>query len=276
MKEILYELIVNNNIQILNDNINWYTLLSSSISEKVDGYLFKCLKENNYLKYIPKPVKKTLYISYQYNLRKNSIYIKEFQNIQRLLNNNGIPVFAYKGLFLIKSIYEDYGVRYMEDIDIILKATDYLILENILKRCNYQLTLINESKISQYVQGTPVSSCLFVKNNLVENLVPFIKIDCSFLLENSKEIQTISPNKELSLQYNFVLLCRSFFEEACQKRKIPVPQDCTLMKFIDIKNIITKYPLETKYILFNSCYADTKYMKYVNQCINYFYEGDQL
>lgn len=276
MKKILYELIVNNSISILHNNIDWYSLLSQSISEKVEGFLFKILCENNFLDNIPKPVCKILYISYQYNQSKNSFYIQEFNNVQKLLYDNEISVYPYKGIFLVKNIYKDSGIRYMEDMDLVLKETDYLLLEKIMRKLNYQLVLINDAKILQYESGKPISSCLFIKRNSPKDLIPFVKLDFTFLLETPQKYEIFVQNQELSPQYNFVLLCENFFNDACEKYETPLPENCTLMKFIDIQHFIKNYPRETEYILFNSNYSDTKYIAYVRKCLNYFSKGEYL
>lgn len=275
MKKTIYELIINNNIQILHNNIKWYDLFLYSIAEKVEGYLFKVFLDNNALGDIPKPIRKNLYINFQYNQKKNVYYNKEFQHIQQTFSQNGIIAFPYKGLFLINNIYKDYGVRYMEDIDIISTETNYNILEELLKELNYQLVLINDNDISLYVPGTPIFSCLFIKNHPETSLIPFSKVDISFITIALKKYKTPYYNETgLLPRYHFSLLCESFFYDACEKNENPIPENCTLIKLVDIIRFIKKYPKEAEYVLNNSLFSDLEFIRYTQQCISYYSEGE--
>ncbi len=275
MKKILYELIINNNVQILKNNIDWYVLLSCAIAERVEGQLFKFFLDNNLLDNLPNPIKKTLFISFQYNHKKNALYVKEFKNIQKILSANGLSVFPYKGLFLIEHIYKNYGVRYMEDMDIISFETSYLIIEKILKEINYQLALINDINFSLYIPESQISSCLFIKRYPVTNLVPLAKLDITFMpVLLGKNNISYCDNGELSFQNNFYLLCDSLYKDACEKSKSPVPQDCSLMKLIDIFTFIKRYPQKTEQVLNNEPFSHMKFIKYTQQCIKYYSKKD--
>lgn len=275
MKKLLYELIINNNVQILQGDIDWYALLTCAISEKAESYLFSIFLHNNLLTNIPKPIRKVLYISYQYNQKKNTHYIREFQNIRQLLSKYGIFIFPCKGLFLINDIYRDYGIRYMEDMDIISSETNFYTLKELLKRLNFQLVLINDADKSLYMPEMPIFSCLFSKNYPASSLVPFVKLDISFgsIMLKDYKIPLYSDNN-LPPEYNFFILCKSLFDDAYKKSKHPNPDDCTLMKLVDINCFIQKYPLKAEYILNDRHFAKTEFIKYTRQCLEYFSKGE--
>lgn len=274
-KKLLYELLINDKIQSLQNDINWYELLTLSITEKVEGYLYKYLLDNVFLENIPKQVRKILYISYKYNQEKNKLYLKEFQNLQELLSKNKILIFPYKGIFLITEVYKDYGIRYMEDIDILTFETDYRVLKALLETYHYKLTLINDKDLAYYNVGETINSCLFLKKNSEMDLVPFIKLDISsiFASFNTYESTTYFNGDNLLPEYVFVLICKSFFDDACEKSQSPGPENCTLIKLIDIISFINKYPKQVKYVLEYSDFSETKFIIFTRNCINYFCKG---
>lgn len=274
-KKLLYELLINDKIQSLQNDINWYELLTLSIAEKVEGYLYKYLLDNVFLENIPKQVRKILYISYKYNQEKNKLYLKEFQNLQELLSKNKILIFPYKGIFLITEVYKDYGIRYMEDIDILTFETDYRVLKALLETYHYKLTLINDKDLAYYNVGETINSCLFLKKNSEMDLVPFIKLDISsiFASFNTYESTTYFNGDNLLPEYVFVLICKSFFDDACEKSQSPGPENCTLIKLIDIISFINKYPKQVKYVLEYSDFSETKFIIFTRNCINYFCKG---
>lgn len=235
-KKLLYQFIATKNIQFLHKDINWYNFLALLVSEKLEGYFFKIISENTIIEKIPKQVRKILYISYKYNQVKNEIYLKEFENIRQKLLENDVQVFSYKGLFLITDIYKDYGVRYMEDIDILSSETDYNVIRCLLKDYNYQLLSINDSDITCHTFDEIIYSCLFVKRNSEKEIVPFVKLDISpiSIVFNDIEISKYFNSTNLLPEYIFVLLCKSFYDDACEKSKVPSPEDGTLIKLIDI------------------------------------------
>lgn len=74
-------------------------------------------------------------------------------------------------------------------------------------------------------------------------------------------------------EYVFVLICKSFFDDACEKSQSPGPENCTLIKLIDIISFINKYPKQVKYVLEYSDFSETKFIIFTRNCINYFCKG---
>jgi len=126
-----------------------------------------------------------------------------------------------------------------------------------------------------YKYGEPISSCLFIKKNTNLDLIPYIKLDISMRLPKDKN-SIYYDNKKLSQEYIFYLLCKYFFDDSCDKIQHPVPEDCTLMKLIDIISFIEKHPRQTNYILKNNSFKENQFVIYTKQCIDYFSKGEQL
>lgn len=271
MKKLLFNLIMNNDIQILQKNKDWYAFLTASISEKLEGYLFKLLLLNKAILTIPKPISKILYISYRYNQIKNRLYLREFQQIKYAIEKEGIQLYPYRGLFLITDVYNDYGMRYMEDIDVLSSEKNCIMLEPVLKKLKYDLLQINNTDRAVYTPlDIPIDSCLFIKKNLETNLVPFVKLDISPLFIADNKTFTYTKNGNLSPEYMFLLICKSFFEDACKKNICPLPNHITLVKLIDLLLFAKKYPQEAEYILKDSYFSNIDSIIFTNQCIEYF------
>jgi len=107
IKKYIFDFLMNNDVENIQQNLDWYKIFSTVVSEKIEGLLFKSLIEHNLMNIVPKPIKKNLYINYKYNQEKNALYIREFKKVQNILFKNRIQVYPYKGLSLLNDIYND-------------------------------------------------------------------------------------------------------------------------------------------------------------------------
>lgn len=267
IKRDLFTIITNNNLDILSNNVDWYQLLAISVEEKIEAYLYAVLSSNKITDQIPKSVKKAMYLSYQYNCEKNALYFHEFNNIHKNFIKNKIQVYPYRGLFLITNIYKNYGLRHMEDIDILISKSDELTIKRLLENEGYTLSLINDKNKENYDGQDEICTYLFVKNIPESCWIPHIKLDLFLLPE--KNIEMICNAKQ-SIEYIFLLMCKSLFDNACEQVKEPTPANCTLMKLIDIFFFIKKYPKQSNCVLNHCSFKNSSFLLFTKQCIEYF------
>jgi hypothetical protein len=74
------------------------------------------------------------------NLAKNLILQKELEEVLKKLKAEKIEVIVLKGLFLAHSIYPHLGLRYLGDIDLLVREKDLSAVQDILRRLNYQIS----------------------------------------------------------------------------------------------------------------------------------------
>lgn len=228
-KQQLYKLLINKTFSVFSVN-DWYALFLCSVKEKVDGFLYKQLYEEKLLDEIPKPIRKQLYLSYIYNIKKNQMYMTEFSNLQQKLKTQDICVYPEKGIYLIRTIYKDIGTRYMEDIDILAWIFNYEQIQSIIESMGYTLTLINDHAAELYQEGTPILSCLFQKNSALPYPMPFAKIDVTYSISsNCSKQPCYLPHAETLFR-----LCKSLYNSTIENNLEPVPINCDLGKLLDI------------------------------------------
>jgi hypothetical protein len=274
-KKELFDLLIGKKyIEKFSSN-NWYDLCLFSIEQKVENILYKKMLADSILNEIPKPIQKILFLSYNYNMQKNKIYLSEFINLYKELINKVNIFIPYKGLFMIKYIYKDLGLRHMEDIDCLCDRSDSSNIIELLKEQEYSLKLINDSPFFQNFTKDSVESLLFEKFTKQNAFVSNIKLDLKFIHTLSEEeihiIKTSNIYESQNLiEISFMLLCLDFYNDSYSSSLILSPENCTLIKYFDIFSFINKYPFETASILHCPILVNKYYINYVTQCINYF------
>lgn len=80
------------------------------------GFIYYYLTVSN--KSSSSTLKEKLTHSYLQNLYRNIILLKEWEKIKSILNE--IELFPIKGIYLLESVYTDYGLRKLSDIDLMI------------------------------------------------------------------------------------------------------------------------------------------------------------
>jgi hypothetical protein len=264
-KQQLYKLLLIDTLVTL-DKDDWYNLFLSAIKEKVEGLLYKRLCEKLLLDAVPKSVKRQLYLSYTYNLKKNHLYLTEFEQLQKMLKNMNICIFPEKGIYLLNTVYKDIGVRYMEDIDILVLSSDREQVNNSIESMGYSLTLINDKTIKLYQKETPISSCLFQKSRELPDHIPFIKIDVSYI----SAISHSENDWHLSQTDTLLRLCKSLYNNVTENNLELLPINCVLGKLLDVIFFIRQYPDIKSNILQTKKYNALPEVAFTIECIKYY------
>lgn len=257
-KQLLYKYIIKN-YYIDFSQIDCFYLLICAVEEKVEGLLYKKIHDNNQLSIIPKVIRKQLYLNYVYNLEKNKLYLSELKKIQSDLLLESIPFLSERGIYLISNVYPDIGVRYMEDIDIIVLLRDFKNIQRVLEKNKYTMTLINDKELSFYTKQTPIKSCLYMKKENLIFPIPFIKIDVSFI--EDKEFYLKDNTKE-----NFLRICKYTYNSI----KIKNPVNCRLNRLFDVIYFIQLYPSIKNDILENKIFTKLPEINFIKNCIDYY------
>ncbi len=98
---------------------------------------------------------------YKKNRLKNQLLINNVKKIFVELQKNSVPVIALKGLALIYSAYQDIGVRYMDDIDILVKPEHAIAVSGILAQLGFR----HENDITESLTANIASIKNVVKSN---------------------------------------------------------------------------------------------------------------
>ncbi len=126
-----------NNAQPLNNlsYLEWDVLLRSAIQQGIAALLYQRVKN---LDTIPKDILATLSKAYYTNILRNFSYYQQLSEIIKQLHENEIEVIVLKGAYLAKTVYESDAVRFIGDMDLMVKAADLSKTQNLLLELGYK------------------------------------------------------------------------------------------------------------------------------------------
>ena len=116
---------------------DWECLLQQSFRHDIAPLLHYRLRTNYPDIDIPKKIRLALKTMYHYSVQQNTQLYKAFLKILEVLQNDGIPVIALKGVHLAKAVYGNTALRPMCDIDIMIKKKDLDHVEDRLLMLDY-------------------------------------------------------------------------------------------------------------------------------------------
>jgi hypothetical protein len=126
------------------NSIDWDNVVRLSTAHYVLPALFCNFSRSGYLKYLPKDLKEYMEHITDLNRSRNEQIIKQANELNELLLNNGItPVFLKGTGNLILGLYQDIGERMIGDIDIIISPNDFKKAVLVLKQFGYYTTKEN-------------------------------------------------------------------------------------------------------------------------------------
>ncbi|HBX50213.1 MAG TPA: hypothetical protein DEH02_03985 [Bacteroidales bacterium] len=230
-------------ISLLQYNLNWGALLKFAIPNGVAPLIYKYINSIGYKESIETVFYEQLRNAYFQTFSKNTRLIDTFFEIQKNLSYDDIPCILLKGPVLAEMIYEDIGLRPMEDIDILvhekhLEKTNDLMLEmgfqqaSIVKS-DFVDSYTEKHHLPQFIKGVTKAEIHWHIYNKDEH----IKINIEDLWErsikvniNNEEVGILSPEDFL---INLILHLDSHFTggkirmghfcdiaEYCRKQKL--------------------------------------------------------
>lgn len=229
---------------------NWYEFLGISVLNRVNGVVYKTIKD---MEEIPKCVKYFLEVVYLEQKERTKIHRDEIIKISKLLEDNNIRHVFLKGSVLNTVIYS-LGDRISNDTDILVHVEDLENAVKLLKEEGYIQGDVVEGKL---VPATK-KEILFARLNTYE-IVPLIKpvderylpfhvVDVNFRLGNDanqeESIELLENTvileengfkiRTLPMEEFLMYLCVHHYREAIMVVKIVHGDDLTLYKFMDI------------------------------------------
>jgi hypothetical protein len=124
--------------QLLNDELNWDTLIERAGWQRLSPLLSCHLLSPELLPSIPGPIQKKLQNISFVSLTRNMLLQNELSRVLTELNKEQIPVIVLKGAALLGDVYSDISLRPMSDLDILVEP-DYLDrAEKVAFQCGYE------------------------------------------------------------------------------------------------------------------------------------------
>ncbi len=120
--------------ELILPNLDWEYIAAKAGRNRVDCLMYQNLKK---LGPVPSQVLnifKTAYTAVRFN---NEIFREDLQQLIRVFNDRQIPLLLYKGLLLAETVYGDIGRRKMNDIDLLVRKSDWSKIQDIIALLNY-------------------------------------------------------------------------------------------------------------------------------------------
>ena len=219
---------------------SWPEVLSSSQKEGLSFLLYKSATKKNIN--IPFPIKQSLKQEYIYNWGRNIRIFEELAALLRMFEN---PVIVLKGAALLSSVYEDFGLRALGDVDILVKPEDVPKIDKVLSQLGYRSGNGRRSyPVSNYLNslvygknGSPLLLHLHwhLVNNALPNYVYTEKINMEKLWRDAIPLR-VQQSEALCLSPHHQLLHLS---EHAMKHSF-----YTLIHIWDIQQVINRWKKE--------------------------------
>lgn len=199
IKNSLVEFLKNNfiNIEKISEN-EWLELIRLSKVQNVSNILFYNLKKNNLDYLIPKSQYDSIKNDYQKIIFRNMKIKSEIIKINKILKENNINSIFLKGSYLINHIYENISLRYMQDIDLLVKKENSQKAFELIKELLYTVENdldehdYNFSFLHHLPKMRKENILLEIHSNIINN-----KFDIENIWKNYIEINNISYLDEI-------------------------------------------------------------------------------
>ena len=147
--------ILNPCVEITVSPPSWPEVLSASQNEGLSFLLYRRAIKKNIN--IPFSIKQSLKQGYIYNWGRNIRILEELAALLRAFES---PVIVLKGAALLSSVYEDFGLRMLGDVDILVKPADVPKINKVLSQSGYQ----SDHTLSFYRVTNYLNSLVYGKN----------------------------------------------------------------------------------------------------------------
>jgi hypothetical protein len=128
---------------------DWQGLVRFVMAEQLQGLIFQKIRNRDD---VPEAVRRFLERAYLATVAANTVRIEYLRELDRHLAEAGIIALILKGGALLETVYDDPGLRPMEDIDLLIRPRDLAALGAALNQCGFR--------------PDPVMTAMFSKDNL--------------------------------------------------------------------------------------------------------------
>ena len=233
--------------------VDWNTLFKYAISNRVLPMVWKNICDYGKVSRFPKYNYDIAKGAYLYNIEKNKLYLQHLQSIKNELSKNEIKCQELKGAYLLDTIYKDYGLRSLGDIDLLIYPKDKDKIENPLNKIGFYLGKYN-SNCKKILKPTRSETIKWKLN--MSNLYPFtkisdskvlsvIKLDFRFSLSDDLNDKPVNEIMDFICRTGYIKsvhvliqLCSHLYDESKQSMNIVIGKDINLIKYIDIREYI--------------------------------------
>jgi hypothetical protein len=167
------------------DAIDWPSLAQLAVEEGVAPLIHRSLKSSLGVERIPEPARTTLQIAAYSTAAQNLILLRELERLVRCLGQAGVPVILLKGAALAFNLYEEPGLRPMNDLDLLVHAADLERASHAIKQAGYRQQKTTYHRM--FVGGTGQAVTLELHWNLVTEPRHLVDLSDEWYWKNAQQ-----------------------------------------------------------------------------------------
>lgn len=164
-------------------NLDWQIFTYTAYRQGVAPLLYWIIK-TDCLDDFPLYVTECLKRAYYRTLAKNSLIFQEYSRITQALADAGIVWIALKGADVALSVYPNIGLRPMSDLDILVKADEFIRARAVILSCGYQ---------EQAVQSVVLNRQIGHHRHYVHHAYPGIKLELHWGIVACESTYIVAP-----------------------------------------------------------------------------------
>ncbi len=136
--------------------IEWEYYRDRFIHERLEGYFLYNLKRAGLLDSIPESVRVSFSGITAETVTDNLLHVRSLEAIAGYFAQEGIPFVSLKGAHLLQTVYRDYPLRRMSDLDILIRPQSLPDVERMLCREGFAVSAHDNPSIRHYRILAPV------------------------------------------------------------------------------------------------------------------------
>jgi hypothetical protein len=115
----------------------WHSLISLAAKQRVSSLFWNRLREKDLDGAVPIKAAEHLRDAFRRNTMRNLRFYGELRRLLSALKREGIPLILLKGIYMADAVYDNIGLREMNDLDVLARPADLERIAAILKAMEY-------------------------------------------------------------------------------------------------------------------------------------------
>jgi len=121
-------------------SFSWEQILSDAFKNSVLPFVYFHLKNFNLLSKIPDDAREKLEKFYHFNTARNAWILLSLEKVAEALSYRNIPFILIQGTSLLADVYSNPSLRYLSDIDILIKEENLNGIEDIISPLEWKMS----------------------------------------------------------------------------------------------------------------------------------------
>src|SRR3989338_5480565 len=127
--------------KIIGDRVvDWDQIINNAFRNSILPFIYFHLRAFSLLSKIPQDARDKMEKFYHFNTARNTWILLSLEKIAEVLNKKNIPFILIQGSSLLADVYPDPSLRYLSDIDILIKKDDISGIEDVIAPLGWKMS----------------------------------------------------------------------------------------------------------------------------------------